>query len=263
MKYFKLLFGLIFVLNIALAQNTISGTLSAPNPQGFIVIGCLLDFTTQDCDYEKSQYAEVSANGLYTLTNLEVGQYLVIAWRDTNNSGDIEEGQDELGYYTDASGELAVVAAPATNINISMATASNPLTTTPTATHSSNGLVGTWSNTNTTGVEFYDSSTGSWADLSGNASEFTFNADGTCEIYGLLQSSLYSSSIKIFVVTTGTYAFDGSTLSVTSTTHERSWSQDELTKDETRPFSNTYQVAFTDSNTLVLDGDLTLSRRPQ
>jgi hypothetical protein len=278
MKYSKLVFGLMFILNIAFAQDTITGKVIATNTQGFTVIGCLIDLSMQDCNYDKSQYVETNPDGSYTLTNLEAGQYLVIAWKDTNGNGQLEDdGSDELAYYTDASGEAVLVSAPATNITLTLSapanqpTATNPLTTNLPATTNNPltntaptiDLVGSWSNVSTTGVEFYDPSTGSWGDVSGNASEFTLNTDGSCEIYVLLQSSLYSSSAKIFAVTTGTYTFDGAILSITGTTRERAWSQDELSRDETKPFSNTYRIVFTDGNTLILDDDLTLSRRPQ
>ncbi len=273
MKYSKLVFGLMFVLNIAFTQNTITGQVIANNTQGFTVIGCLIDLSTRDCNYEKSQYAEVNQDGTYTLSNLESGQYIIIAWRDTNSSGDLEEDQDEVGYYTTADGQPGLVSPPVANITITVGntaatqpTTPNPLTTNPEPTpptQGSNTLVGTWSDVSTTGVEFYDPSTGSWGDVSGNAFEFTLNADGSCEIYVLLQSSLYSSSVKIFAVTTGTYTFDGAILSITGTTRERAWSQDELSRDETKPFSNTYRIVFTDDNTLILDDGLTLSRRPQ
>ncbi len=125
-----LLLFLVLVASFALSQNTISGTLSTNNPQGFIIIGCLIDLATSDCNYEKIQYVEANQDGSYTLTNLETGQYLVIAWRDTNGSGNLEEDQDEVAYYTTADGQPGLVSPPATGINMQVGTA-NPLTQIP------------------------------------------------------------------------------------------------------------------------------------
>jgi uncharacterized protein (DUF2141 family) len=97
MNYVKPLFVLAFMLSVAFAQNTITGKVVANNTQGFIIIGCLIDLSTQDCNYDKSHYVEVNQDGTYTLSNLESGQYLVIAWCDTNANGNLEEDQDEVG----------------------------------------------------------------------------------------------------------------------------------------------------------------------
>jgi hypothetical protein len=216
----KILISLFALSTLALGQGVISGTLYASDVRGFIVIGCLLDLSTQDCNYEKSQYTEVATNGAYTLVNVEPGQYLVIAWRDTNNSGDLEEGQDEIGYYTDASGEAAIVTAPASNINISVG--ANPLT--PTTTNNpltsqtqTGSIVGSWFWGTVSSTSYYNESTGIWADPSGGGLKYTFNPDGTYEGNFLFQNTFYSCSTRIFSFTQGTYSLEDQLLTLTPT----------------------------------------------
>jgi hypothetical protein len=139
----KIIFLLVTFLQLASAQNTISGTLYAKDVQGFMVIGCLLDLSTNDCDYDRSPYLTVEQNGpsaSFILENAPEGQYLVIAWKDTNNNGQLEDdGSDELAYYTDANGALASVTPPASGITLQVGEAlagsnlpaSNPLAQTP------------------------------------------------------------------------------------------------------------------------------------
>jgi hypothetical protein len=100
----------------SLAQAAISGTLYSQDVNGVFVIGCLLDVATSDCNYQKSLYIAVNPDGSYTLGNLEPGQYLVIAWRDTNSSGQLEK-EDELVYYRDASGQAIFISPPAIAID--------------------------------------------------------------------------------------------------------------------------------------------------
>jgi hypothetical protein len=137
MKYF---FMQLLFCSGALAQSTLSGTLYADDVQGFMVIGCLLDFAINDCDYDKSPFVEVNQGGPSYPFVLDApdGQYLVIAWRDTNSNGTLEDdGSDELVYYTDAAGEATMVTPPASDIILQMGEVrvdeaqSNPLTQTP------------------------------------------------------------------------------------------------------------------------------------
>jgi hypothetical protein len=121
-------------------------------------------------------------------------------------------------------------------------------------------IIGTWSDVSTNGVDFYNPTTGAWAAPSGDAMEMTLYADGTCEIYGLLQNSLYSSTIRIFIAHAGTYTFDGTNLIVTGTSRIYYDNNGEI-REETTAFNKTYRLSFSDANTMILDGDFTLSRK--
>jgi hypothetical protein len=125
---------LCFLAAFGFAQK-ISGTLYASDVKGFVVIGCLLDLTTQDCDYDKSPYFRVTQSGSSASYELEtaVGDYLIIAWKDTNSNADVDnDGSDEVGLYVDSNNEPALVTSPASNIDIRMtASANNPLTSQP------------------------------------------------------------------------------------------------------------------------------------
>ena len=229
MKYFKLLFGLMFFLNTALAQNTITGQVVANDPQGFLIIGCLIDLATSDCNYEKSQSATVNQDSTYILSNLEPGQYIMIAWRDTNGSGDLEEGQDEIGYYTDANGEVSLITAPASNINITVgnSAATNPLTTNPpdtannplstTQAPNSNSIIGTWNKGYASSSSYQDSITGILAPPSGGGWNYTFNAEGSYVHTFLFQNTFYSCTTTIFNYEEGTYVAQDGVLMLTQT----------------------------------------------
>jgi hypothetical protein len=221
----KLAVLILTFLQLSLAQNTISGTLYATDVKNFVVIGCLIDISTQDCDYEKSQIAEVNADGTYTLNNVEAGQHLIIVWRDTNNSGDLEEGQDEIGYYTDAAGEPAFVNPPASGINITIQDAANSLTTTPTNNTTnplttgttspatvSGSIVGTWGWGTVSSSGYYNESTGGWSSSNGGGASYTFNTDNTYEGSSLLEINFYGCSTKIFNFEKGTYTLEDDVL---------------------------------------------------
>jgi hypothetical protein len=223
MNYVTLLFSVMFILNIAFAQNTISGQVIAGNPQGFTVIGCLINLATSDCNYEKSQLTEINPDGSYSLTNLEAGQYLVIAWKDTNNSGNLEEDQDEVGYYVTADGQPGLVSPPVTNINItlpssaSQPTTTNPLTEPAPPTQGGNTLLGTWYKGYASSTSYQDSVTGISAPPTGGGWNYTFNADGSYIHSFLYQNTFYSCTTTIFNYEEGTYVAQDSVLMLTPT----------------------------------------------
>jgi uncharacterized protein (DUF2141 family) len=233
-KMYRFTFGLLLFFAPALAQNTIQGNVDASDTRGMVVIACLFDPSTSDCNYEKSQYVAVNPDGSYVLTNLEPAQYLIIAWRDINGNKNLDEGQDDIGYYMTADGQLALVTPPASNIAVQVTSAkpatnplaptnpltqppSNPLTTPAPTSPTSNTLVGNWYQGSSSGVDYYNPSTGSWAPPSGSGFRFTFNADGTYESSGLLQSSLYNCTMTIFSYETGTYNLQNDILVLTQT----------------------------------------------
>jgi hypothetical protein len=163
---------LLLFLGFSLAQGTISGTLYASEVKGFVIIGCLLDLSTQDCDYDQSPYAEITQSGSSASFQLETttGNYLIVAWKDTNANGNLDETQDEVGYYVDAIGEPALVVPPASNIDIRLVNANNPLTTQPadnplttqppTPASALGDLVGIWQMTRASGGDYQNMNTG-------------------------------------------------------------------------------------------------------
>jgi Chaperone for protein-folding within the ER, fungal len=202
MNYVKPLFVLAFMLSVAFAQNTITGKVVANNTQGFIIIGCLIDLSTQDCNYDKSQYIEVN--------------------------------QDEVGYYTDATGQPGLITPPTANINITLqveATSTNPLSSTPNTDNSvgtvpatqpqtNNAIVGSWNMGSASSTSYYNSVTGEWAAPSGGGISYTFNPDGSYEYIVLVQSSLFSCTTSFFSYATGNYIVQDTVLALTPTQHK-------------------------------------------
>jgi uncharacterized protein (DUF2141 family) len=239
MKRLPALLASVFLISVwtcAFAQSSLSGTVIADNPQGFTVIACFIDVALSDCDGEKSQYINVNADGTYAFDGLDPGQYLVIAWKDSNGSGDLEEGQDELVYYVDANAEIAIVSPPASNILLQAGEvnvdevqsnpltqtpsqntlpASNPLTATnpPTATDSS--IVGKWFAGSASSISYYNSVTGEWAAPSGAGYSYIFGSDGSYTYSLLVQSSLYNCTTSFFAYQEGTYQVQDSLLTLT------------------------------------------------
>jgi hypothetical protein len=228
----KILISLFVVTSLAWGQSTISGTLYADNVSGFTVIGCLLDASTQDCDYDRSPYAEITQGGTsaqYSLENAPAGQYLIIAWKDTNGNGNLDEDADEIGYYVSADGEPALVSPPTSQVDIRVATeqtpanpltptrdsSTNPLTpsTNPPATPQGS-LIGTWFWGTVSSTSYYNPVTGEWGDASGGGLNYTFNADGTYDGHFLVQNTFYSCTTKIFNYEEGTYTFEDDVLTL-------------------------------------------------
>jgi uncharacterized protein (DUF2141 family) len=229
---YRFTFCLLLFFATALAQSTIQGNVYASDVNGMVVIACLYDSRTSDCNYEKSQFVAVNPDGSYLLANLEPGQYVIIAWRDLNDNKNLDQGQDDIGYYVGADDQIAFVTPPASNIALQVTSASvpttnpltpqNPLTqppsnplTTPVPTNPSNPLVGNWYQGSSSGVDYYNPSTGSWAPPSGSGFRFTFNPDGTYEYSGLMQSSLYNCTMTVFGYETGKYSLQNDILVLT------------------------------------------------
>ena len=101
----------------------VSGTVFAVaggDLQAVNVIACLLE--NDACSDSRSVVQAVNggSSAKYQLANLEAGEsYLMLAWKDVNASGEVDEG-DELGVYT-RGGKPALVAPPAVGIDLRMA----------------------------------------------------------------------------------------------------------------------------------------------
>jgi hypothetical protein len=223
---------LAFIVPLSLAQGSISGTLYASDVKGFIVIGCLLDLNTQDCDYDKSPYLEITQSGSstsYTLPNAPAGNYLVIAWKDSNGNGLLEDdGSDEVGYYVDSSNDPALVTAPASNIDIRLTAsgnnpltsqpANNPLASAPTQpaqnTSPLGDLVGIWQMTRASGGDYKNVNTGfSFSMTSGFSTLLKIRANGDylMQFYssGVASNCAFASSLEN---SAGTVTYQGNQL---------------------------------------------------
>jgi Lipocalin-like domain len=237
-----LLLGLCFasmtLASVTLAQGTISGTVYANDVKGVVVLACPLSPTMQDCDFQKSQYTQILQSGTsasYTVANLEPSQYLVLAWRDTNNSGNLEEGQDEIAFYATLDGQASYLTPPMQNIDLRLAvttvstpaTKTNPLATNPLTSQppsiGSTSIVGTWENVGSSGVDFVDASGNYVGDGGGDADTFEFRADGSFTRASYTESCLYSSCLTVFQYDEGTYTLNGSQLTLSAQRHYRTW----------------------------------------
>lgn len=226
----SLLFLFMFIVPFSLAQSNISGTLYANEVEGFVIIGCLLDLTTQDCDYDKSPYVTIEQSGSsapFQLENAPTGNYLVIAWKDTNGNGQLEDdGSDEVGYYGDSSNEPALVTAPASNIDIRLtannqlasAPATNPLASTPTQpaqnTSPLGDLVGIWQMTRASGGDYKNTYTGyTFSMTSGFSTLLKIRADGNylMQFYSSGTSST-CAFVSSFEQSAGTVTYQGNQL---------------------------------------------------
>ena len=101
---------------------TVSGTVFAVaggDLQAVNVIACLLENDTCSDSRSVVQAINGGPSAKYQLSGLEAGEsYLMLAWKDVNASGEVDEG-DELGVYT-RSGKPALVAPPAAGIDLRM-----------------------------------------------------------------------------------------------------------------------------------------------
>ena len=90
------------------------------NLQSVTVIACLLENDTCSDSRSVVQAINGGSSAKYQLADLEAGEsYLMLAWKDVNASGEVDEG-DELGVHTQG-GKPALVAPPATGIDLRMA----------------------------------------------------------------------------------------------------------------------------------------------
>lgn len=113
----------LLVVRAQTSAVTVSGTvfaLAGSNLQAVNVIACLLENDTCSDSRSVVQAINGGPNAKYQLDNLEAGEsYLMLAWKDVNASGEVDEG-DELGVYT-RGGKPALVAPPAAGIDLRMA----------------------------------------------------------------------------------------------------------------------------------------------
>jgi hypothetical protein len=218
---------------VAQSNLTFSGTVYAtPNTSldTAYVIACVIE--NGNCDDKRSKIVEVKSQGSsanFQLTRLENIEYLLLAWRDTNGSGEID-AEDELGLYL-RNGQPALLKPPASKLELRLkafdgdldafleqaeTTAVAPTNTTPAnatpANISAGGLRGEFTSTGVSLTQYYNSATGASLPTSGNAWSISFNGNSTFEMYGLIQSTLYSCTKAFFIARTGVFQVKGNTL---------------------------------------------------
>lgn len=76
-------------------------------------------------------------------------------------------------------------------------------------------LVGTWSSSRISTINYRDRTTGSFAPPSGSLFTYTIAANGTYEFSGYMQSSLYHCTIVLFRWQRGTIAANGTEITLT------------------------------------------------
>jgi hypothetical protein len=80
-------------------------------------------------------------------------------------------------------------------------------------------LVGEWTQSEVSTLDFVNPNTGAHADPSGERLSFRLFPDGTYKIGWMLQSSLYGCTSQVFAYRTGSYTLDGETLTFTDKTY--------------------------------------------
>lgn len=78
-------------------------------------------------------------------------------------------------------------------------------------------LVGEWGNSNTSMIDFVNPNTGAHAAPSGDHVSFRFTADGGYTEGGLIQSSLYNCTMRVFGYKTGAIAVEGVVMTIRET----------------------------------------------
>jgi len=102
----------------ATAQGALAGELLAGDVAGYVVIACFADVDV-GCDEARSGFAEIAGQGpraTWRIDGLQAGPFLLIAWRDANGDGELQE--DEIALLLDAAGEPTLVVAPAEGLTI-------------------------------------------------------------------------------------------------------------------------------------------------
>jgi serine protease len=97
--------------------NVQSAALPSVNLAGTFVIACFVASQTDICNTQKSKLVQLTASGsslAYTISDLSDGVYLMVAWKDTDNNQDINNG-DLIGVY-----DNDLVTPPASNIGFAV-----------------------------------------------------------------------------------------------------------------------------------------------
>ena len=175
---------------------SVEGTVHAPKDgdiEGTVIIGCA--WINDDCDDQKSQAVKVTKTGSsasYTITGLENGlTYLVIFWKDVNESGEVDDG-DWVGVVADESGAARAFTNAAAGADGIMAVQQKAV-----ATDVPEGLVGSWF---------------AVAKGVGVTNEWAFAADGSASNAFTINSSVCGGGAGTAINSQGVISVDGEQL---------------------------------------------------
>lgn len=130
-------------------------------------------------------------------------------------AGEVEKALRSVTFAADASPgrggipKLATLVAPAPASAAAPTAPEAPSSNTPA---SSGSLVGRWSSGSVSPVGFYNAGTGEWAPPTGAGQSYELRPDGTYVYAGLLQTSLYGCTSRVFIYNTGTWKAGGGKL---------------------------------------------------
>lgn len=174
----------VLLLGAALAQGSISGTLFAPDTQGYVVIAC---YPSADagCDEVLSGVTQLAGSGrrqAFRIDGLAEGAYMLVAWRDANGNGDSEES--ELSVLLGADGQPVLLRPPMQGVQfrLNAGTASQPAAPQPSPPATQGAvpadLVGVWQQTRASAGDYRNLVTGyEFTATSGFSAQLVIGAD--------------------------------------------------------------------------------------
>jgi hypothetical protein len=215
--------------------GAITGTVFAASGHDLsnaVVIACFVANDT--CDDKQSKAVAVSGKGSsapYKLEGLSSASYLMIAWRDLNNSGEVD-ASDEIGVYSQDGKTPSLVKPPAQKIDLrlqafdgdtdklfSSPQAQNPPAPNPPASSpSASGaippeLVGIWKGVDVP-AEYRNVATGAFAGLSGWYGQLKLRADGRYEFEEYREGQISNCRVTILTRSDGTATTRGTELAL-------------------------------------------------
>lgn len=197
---------------------TVSGTLQAPHGTGPTIVFTCVPGSDGACVDDKFTAASVAADGTFTLSDAPSEPFYLMAWTDANGDGRPGEG-DLYGAHRDSGGAVAQLQAPRADVTV---TAASYPSTAPTGPAPSQ-LTGTWVSGTSTGVDYYNSTTGQWAPPSGTGALLEVHADGTFKRGVTVQLSNYGCTTSIIGHYTGRLRVDGSALTLDPTSSRQKY----------------------------------------
>jgi|GEM_PF-6772904 len=204
--------------SVAPSGMTVSGTLQAPHGTGPTIVFTCVPGSDGACVDDKFTAASVAADGTFTLSDAPSEPFYLMAWTDANGDGRPGEG-DLYGAHRDSGGAVAQLQAPRADVTV---TAASYPSTAPTGPAPSQ-LTGTWVSGTSTGVDYYNSTTGQWAPPSGTGALLEVHADGTFKRGVTVQLSNYGCTTSIIGHYTGRLRVDGSALTLDPTSSRQKY----------------------------------------